>query len=110
MPRRIAIAGLVLCALAPAATAQAATPVKVSKAKFALTVDGVQRTTWSTDHKADGIGGCDAPYTASGTEKVRFTSSALSVRALSLPNLNAPVLSVGKGMRTRGPSCGSAGA
>ena len=103
MNRRNACTGLALCALVCTAPADAATPQKLRKATFAVTVDGVQRSTWTEDHQAAGIGGCDGSYHAQGTEKVRFTSGKFTVRAMGLPALSAPVLSRGTGARTRAP-------
>ncbi len=94
---RIALAALALTLAVPVTVAQAA-PAKVRKARFAVTVEGVQRSTWTTDHQPDGIGGCDGAYHGQGSEKVRFTSSKFSLRALTIPGLSAPVLT----MRSKG--------
>jgi len=94
---------LTVLGLAVTPVAEAAKPVKVSRARFAVTIDGVQNTTWSTKHQAAGIGGCDGSYTKDGTEKVRFTSKAASIRAMSIPGLSAPVLSTGRGSNARSP-------
>ena len=70
-------------AITPAAEA-AKPPVKVSKAKFAVTVDGVQNTTWSTNHQAAGIGGCDGAYTAGGVREGPFhLDGAIAIRAMA---------------------------
>jgi hypothetical protein len=100
---RTTVLALSVLGLAITPVAEAAKPVKVKRARFAVTVDGVQNSSWSIDHKADGIGGCDAAYTGQGTEKVRFTSGAFSIRAMSIPGLHAPVLSRGTGSNTRSP-------
>jgi hypothetical protein len=56
-----------------------------------VTVDGVQRTTWATNHV--GTGGCDGSAQGSGKETVRFTSPATKVNAMTMKGLSAPVLS-----------------
>ncbi len=75
---RTTVLALSVLGLAITPVAEAAKPVKVKRARFAVTVDGVQNTSWSIDHKAAGIGGCDGAYTGQGTEKVRFTSEAFT--------------------------------
>ena len=100
---RTTVLALAVLGLALAPAAEAAKPVKVSKARFAVTIDGVQNTTWSSNHQAAGIGGCDGSYTAGGSEKVRFTSKPASIRAMSITGLSAPVLSTGRGGNTRSP-------
>jgi hypothetical protein len=101
---RTTVLALSVLGLAITPVAEAAKPpVKVSRAKFAVTVDGVQNTTWSTNHVAAGIGGCDGSYTAGGSEKVRFTSKARTIRAMVIPGLSAPVLSTGTGSNSRSP-------
>jgi hypothetical protein len=102
LTRTTALAVIAL-GLAVTPAANAAKPIKVSKAWFTVTVDGVQRSTWSEDHKPDGIGGCDGAYTGQGSEKVRFTSAPMKIRAVTLPGLHAPVLSKGTGANTRTP-------
>src|SRR3954452_23005424 len=65
-----------LCALAAAvlpAAAQAATPgPKVSEAWFRVSVEGVQTTTWTADHKPQFR--CDSTYRGNGSERVTFAS------------------------------------
>ncbi len=80
---------LCLAAMAGATTAGATPPKGLQKATFRVTVDGVQKTTWKTDHP--GSGGCDGAVTGNGTEKVRFTSRPVIVRATTLAGLSAPV-------------------
>ena len=86
-------AALTLCfaALAPVAAADAATDYEIKKAAFKVTVEGVQRTTWATNHV--GSGGCDTSAHGSGKETVRFTSSATKVNAMTMKGLSAPLLS-----------------
>ncbi|HYI35835.1 MAG TPA: hypothetical protein VEX39_04485 [Thermoleophilaceae bacterium] len=94
---RIAITAVSLAA-ALAAVAGPATAAKpgagVKTAYFKVTVDGVQTTTWKTDHP--GSGGCDTAVTGKGTEKVRFTSRPTTVRAMTLKGLNTPLLTTPK--------------
>jgi hypothetical protein len=76
-----------LCALGSAAVvpaAHAATPgPKVSEAWFKVTVEGVQTTTWTADHKP--AFRCDSSYRGSGSERVTFKSRRpLVVRAFRL--------------------------
>jgi hypothetical protein len=87
----IALAAALTVAAGPG-TAHAAKPNPhgVKTAFFKVTVDGVQTTTWKTDHK--GKGGCDQDAWGNGTEKVRFTSRPTTVRAMTLKGLNAPSL------------------
>ena len=77
----IALAAALAAAAGPG-TAHAAKPNAngLKTAFFKVTVDGVQTTTWKTDHK--GKGGCDQDAWGNGTEKVRFTSRPTTVRAL----------------------------
>jgi hypothetical protein len=93
-PLRATALALCLAALAPATASAAgdANPYDYKKAFFKVTVDGVQRTTWSTKHV--GTGGCDGSYTGSGTERVRFTSSAVKVQATHIKGLSTPILGV----------------
>ena len=96
---RIAITAIslaaALAAAAGPATADAAKPrAGMKTAFFKVTVDGVQTTTWKTDHK--GSGGCDQAAWGNGTEKVRFTSRPTTVRAVTLKGLNAPLLTTPK--------------
>ena len=85
-----------LAAVAGPAAANAAkpNPYGVKTAFFKVTVDGVQTTTWKTDHK--GAGGCDQDAWGSGTEKVRFTSRPMTVRAMVLKGLSMPSLTTPK--------------
>jgi hypothetical protein len=91
--RRAAALALCLAALAPAASAQAADQpdYDIKRSSFKVTVDGVQNTTWQTEHV--GSGGCDGSASGSGTEKVRFTSRATRVNAMTMKGLSSPVLS-----------------
>jgi hypothetical protein len=93
LPKPLRPAALTLClaALAPVATADAATNYEIKKAAFNVTVEGVQRTTWATDHV--GTGGCDGSAQGSGKETVRFTSRETRVNAMTMKGLSAPVLS-----------------
>jgi hypothetical protein len=86
-------AALTLCfaALAPVAAADAATDYEIKKAAFKVTVEGVQRTTWATNHVGSGTG-CDGSAHGSGKETVRFTSSATKVNAMTMTGLSTPVL------------------
>jgi hypothetical protein len=102
MRRSLVTIGLVLVALGPAASAEAAAN-KVNTARFAVTVEGVQANSWSNVHHADGIGGCDADHTSHGTEEVRFKSSNFSLRALSVPGLRTPSLTIMGGGRPTFP-------
>jgi hypothetical protein len=61
----------------------------IQKATFKVKVEGVQTTSWKTDHP--GGGGCDSPVTGSGTETVRFAARPVRVQALATPGLSAPV-------------------
>lgn len=88
--RRLAAAVLCAGALAPVAAADAAPASGLKKASFKVTVEGVQTTSWKTDHQ--GSGGCDGTLTGSGTEKVRFASRAVVVNATVIKGLSAPVL------------------
>jgi hypothetical protein len=88
--RRLAAALLCAGALAPVAAADAAPASGLKKATFKVTVEGVQTTSWKTDHP--GGGGCDGAVTGSGTEKVRFASRPTVVNATVLKGLSAPVL------------------
>ncbi|HEX5910153.1 MAG TPA: hypothetical protein VFY44_06635 [Thermoleophilaceae bacterium] len=98
MIRKITTALVLATALAAAAgpaTADAANPrAGMKNAFFKVTVDGVQTTTWKTDHP--GSGGCDGALQGNGTEKVRFTSRPTTVRAVTLKGLNAPLLTTPK--------------
>lgn len=90
-PLRAAALTLCLAALAPVATAEAATDYEIKKAAFKVTVEGVQRTTWATNYV--GTGGCDGSAWGSGKETVRFGSRATTVNAMTMKGLSAPVLS-----------------
>ncbi len=84
-----------LAAVSGPATADAAKPrAGVKTAYFKVTVDGVQTTTWKTDHP--GSGGCDGAAQGNGTEKVRFTSRPTTVRAMTLKGLKAPLMTTPK--------------
>ena len=89
-PLRIAALTLCLAATSPAAAAGAAPSHGVAKAVFKVTVEGVQRTSWQTDHP--GTTGCDGASKGTGTETVRFTSRPVLVRATTMKALSAPVL------------------
>ena len=89
-PLRVAALTLCLAATSPAADASAAPSHGVAKAVFKVTVDGVQRTSWKTDHP--GTTGCDGARKGTGTETVRFTSRPVLVRATTMKGLSAPVL------------------
>lgn len=84
--------GIILAAALAAAAgpADAKPNYGVKTAFFKVTVDGVQTTTWKTDHK--GKGGCDQDAWGNGTEKVRFTSRPTTVRAMTLKGLRTPSL------------------
>ncbi len=88
--RRAGAATLCLAALTGVTTAGAAPPKGLEKATFRVTAEGVQKTTWKTDHP--GSAGCDGAVTGNGTERVRFTSRPVIVRATTLEGLSAPVL------------------
>src|SRR5215208_5440228 len=88
---RAAALTLCLAALAPVAAADAATDYEIKKAAFKVTVEGVQRTTWATNHVGSGTG-CDGSAQGSGKETVRFTSGATKVNAMTMTGLNTPVL------------------
>src|SRR5688572_16933447 len=90
-PLRAAALTLCAAALAPVATAGAATDYEIKKAASKVTVDGVQRTTWATNHV--GTGGCDGSAQGSGKETVRFTSRAKKINAMTMKGLSAPILS-----------------
>ena len=88
---RTLLCTLCLALVAPVATAGAATNYEIKKASFKVTVDGVQRTTWQSNHV--GTGGCDGSSQGSGKESVRFTSRSTKVNAMTMKGLSAPVLS-----------------
>jgi hypothetical protein len=88
-------AGAAATAAAPAAAAAPANGL--DKQTFKVTVEGVQRTTWNTNHT--GTGGCDGSVTGSGSETVRFASRPVRAQATVLRGLRTPVLSVpGRGV------------
>jgi hypothetical protein len=86
---------LCLTALACSPAAAQQPDYDIKKAAFKVTVDGVQNTKWTYDHK--GLGGCDTDANGQGSEKVRFTSSPTKIRAMTMKTLSAPVLSKFKG-------------
>ena len=63
-PLRVAALTLCLAATSPAAAAGAAPSHGVAKAVFKVTVEGVQRTSWQTDHP--GTTGCDGASKGTG--------------------------------------------
>ena len=91
MTLRTTTLALCLTALACAPTAAAAPANGLKKAAFKVTVEGIQKTSWKTNHI--GTGGCDGDATGSGTETVRFGSRSTRVNAMVLKGLSAPVLS-----------------
>jgi hypothetical protein len=84
---RIGAVALVLALVAPSG----ASAEGVRKAAFKVKVEGVQSTTWRTDHTSSG--GCDSAVTGSGTETARFASRPVRVQALVTPGLSMPVFS-----------------
>jgi hypothetical protein len=89
MIARLAVGAAVLASAVALVTPMAASASGVQKAAFKVKVEGVQTTTWRTDHP--GAGGCDSAVTGSGTETVRYRSRPVRVRALVTPGLSSPL-------------------
>jgi hypothetical protein len=84
--RNTAAVGLAAAGLLTAAPAAAATTrLDTREAKFKVSVEGVQTTTWTANHEPQFR--CDRPFTGSGKETVNFKSKrAVVIRAFQLGN------------------------
>jgi hypothetical protein len=88
--KRLALLALLVGAAVPAqAGAAAPKPPGYKVAYFKVTVDGVQRNSWSTKQTTPGR--CGATVTGSGTETVRFTSSPVRLKVMTIKGLSQPV-------------------
>jgi hypothetical protein len=90
MMARIAGGAAVLAVAFAFVTPMAASASGIQKATFKVKVEGVQTTTWRTDHP--GTGGCDGAASGDGTEMVRFASRPVRLQAATMRGLSAPVL------------------
>jgi hypothetical protein len=79
--RAVLLAPAACLALASAAPATQL-PGRHREATFKVSVDGVQKTTWSVDHESVGL--CDFAETGSGSETVRFSSRTVTIKAFQL--------------------------
>jgi hypothetical protein len=83
--RKAAVGGLCAVVVAVAA-APAGARTTFPRASFNVLVEGVQTTTWATDHD-DPFGACGAHFKGSGNERMTFkTTKPLRVRATRIRN------------------------
>ena len=98
MNRHLSLRNLALCttavaALGAAQPAMAQEPKSFLTGKFKVEVEGVQKTTWSTNHVQQFE--CDANVVGSGKETVRFRSKPVVAHIAKFGD-SAPIVTVGR--------------